>query len=126
MGALTDDVRIRAAQLIYTCCMKEIIRQVTTDCCERGHLMDKIWNSNITLFRVAEEVYQEECKFIKQEFTESMADSHNEFEDRKCELVDQIEALEKRTRELEKEVTRRDRTIVYLKDEVLAYKENTQ
>lgn len=53
---MSDDLRIRRAQLIYTMVVKEMIRQNKTICLERGKLMEKIWNSNIKLFAVAEEL----------------------------------------------------------------------
>lgn len=51
----SDDYRAKCAHLIYNICFKEIQRQVSSHCIERGLLMDKIWNSNITLYSVAEE-----------------------------------------------------------------------
>jgi len=36
--------------------VKEMIRQNKTICLERGKLMETIWNSNIQLFAVAEEL----------------------------------------------------------------------
>ncbi|CAD8183903.1 unnamed protein product [Paramecium octaurelia] len=35
--------------LIYSSCLKEIIRQVSLDCKERGQLLEKVWNSYIVL-----------------------------------------------------------------------------
>lgn len=34
--------------------------------------MDRIWNSNITLFTVAEEIYLKKCEEIKQNFKNSL------------------------------------------------------
>lgn len=56
MQKQSDDFRIKCAQLIHTMCFREIIRQVSSVCIERGLLMDKIWNSNITLFAASEEL----------------------------------------------------------------------
>jgi len=56
MDNLHDDVRLKCAQLIYTIAYKEIVRQNASICIERGLLMEKIWNSNITLFSVAEDI----------------------------------------------------------------------
>lgn len=36
------DLKVNAAQLIYTLCFKEIIRQVSVHCLERGNLMEKV------------------------------------------------------------------------------------
>lgn len=56
MNTYTDSFRMKCAQLIYTICYKELVRQNAAMCIERGLLMDRIWNSNITLFTVAEEI----------------------------------------------------------------------
>lgn len=41
-------------------------------CIERGLLMDRIWNSNITLFTVAEEIYLKKCEDIEENFKNSL------------------------------------------------------
>ena len=52
LGKLTDDFRIKAAQLIYRLCFKEVVRQVSSSCLQRGVLLDRLWNSSITLYTV--------------------------------------------------------------------------
>jgi len=46
--------------------------------------MDKIWNSNITLFTVAEDIYLQKCDEIKQNFKHSI-DEIQEIFDAKVE-----------------------------------------
>lgn len=79
MSKFSDDFRIKSSQLVQSICLKELIRQVSANCLERGLLLDKIWNSNITLFTVCEEVYQVECQNIKNEFNQNMLDAECEF-----------------------------------------------
>jgi len=43
--------------------------------------MDRIWNSNITLFTVAEEVYHKECIGIKKEFDRGMVEAELNFKE---------------------------------------------
>lgn len=40
-------------QVIYTCCLQELIRQVSLDCKDRGLLLKKIWNAYITILENA-------------------------------------------------------------------------
>jgi len=47
---------------------------------ERGMLMDKIWNSNITLFTVAEDLYVQKCDDIKQNFKRAIDEIQEIFE----------------------------------------------
>ena len=50
-------------QLIYTVCLKEIIRQVKTQCTERGQLLEKIWEAYIELLdRTIKENVEEKVK----------------------------------------------------------------
>jgi hypothetical protein len=41
---------LRDAQLLFSVAFHEIIRQVSVHCLERGHLMGKIWWSEMELF----------------------------------------------------------------------------
>lgn len=40
-------------QIIYNACLKEIIRQISMDCSERGQFIQKIWDAYIALFERA-------------------------------------------------------------------------
>ena len=44
---------IEHLEIIYTACLKEIIRQVTLQCSERGQLLEKVWNSYLELLEKA-------------------------------------------------------------------------
>ncbi|CAG9317642.1 unnamed protein product [Blepharisma stoltei] len=44
------DKKIKVAQLIYSRCFKEIIRQISVHCIERGELMEKVWSGLLNLF----------------------------------------------------------------------------
>jgi len=43
-------------------------------------LMDKIWNSNITLFTVAEDLYLQKCDEIKENYKNNIDEIQNIFE----------------------------------------------
>lgn len=44
---------IEHLEIIYTACLKEIIRQVSLQCSERGQLLEKVWNSYLQLLEKA-------------------------------------------------------------------------
>lgn len=62
---LTLEEKVRRAQLIYTTCFKEVIRQVSTQCLERGVLMQKIWNAQIDINCAKEDTRLNEIESLK-------------------------------------------------------------
>jgi len=81
---------MRCAQLIYTICYKELVRHNATHCIERGLLMDKIWNSNITLFTVAEDIYLKKCDEIKDMFDMNVKELEIVYDQKMHDLNDKI------------------------------------
>lgn len=47
---LGEEELVHEAQTIFSVCFHEVVRQVAVHCAERGHLMAKIWVSNMELF----------------------------------------------------------------------------
>jgi hypothetical protein len=64
--------RVKAAQLIYTLCLKEIIRQVTVHCNQRGHLLEKIWNAQIRLYSKHDDSVIKDLENLKVRLQESI------------------------------------------------------
>jgi len=91
--------------------LKELIRQVSANCYERGMLLDKIWNSNITLFTVAEEVYQVECSNIKKEFERNMEDAEKKFHLELEILSSKVEDVKKTLADKDFEIMKRQQKI---------------
>ena len=46
----TQEQRVRVSQLIYTLAFREVMRQVSVHCTERGALLKKLWNSQIETY----------------------------------------------------------------------------
>ena len=46
----TQEQRVRVSQLIYTLAFREVVRQVSVHCTERGALLKKLWNSQIETY----------------------------------------------------------------------------
>lgn len=126
MSRFSDDFRIKATQLIYSICLKELIRQVSANCLERGLLLDKIWNSNITLFTVAEEVYQVECRNIKNEFHQNMADAELKFQEELDLLREKVEAVKKSLADKDFEIMKKQQKIDYLNEDLSNEKQQTE
>ena len=66
---LTLEEKLRRAQLIYTACYKEVIRQVSVHCLERGMLLQKIWNAQIDLHCLREDSRIKEIDAFKERVT---------------------------------------------------------
>ena len=51
----TDNIKhiLENTQIIYNACLKEIIRQISMDCSERGQFIQKIWDAYLALLERA-------------------------------------------------------------------------
>lgn len=74
--------KTRAAQLIYTMCFRELIRQVSVHCAARGLLMDRIWNSSVEIFTKSEFAFVKELEELKHKFREVVAKAEKHYDDR--------------------------------------------
>lgn len=70
---ITLEEKVKRAQLIYTTCFKEVIRQVSTHCLERGILMQKIWNAQIDIYCAKEDTRILEIDDMKRRLEKFMA-----------------------------------------------------
>ena len=53
---ISSDEKVRRAQVIYTACFKEVVRQVSVQCIERGILIQRIWNASVDLSSLKEDM----------------------------------------------------------------------
>lgn len=116
---LATEEKTQRAQLIYTACYKEVARQVSVHCIERGILMKKIWNAQIDLFCKKEEARVKEIQEIQQKFKSSIL--HNTEE---CDK--KLKASELYSKDLENIIKAKDDQIaeLNLKIEELNIKSN--
>lgn len=126
MSKFSDDFRIKSSQLIYSICLKELIRQVSANCVERGLLLDKIWNSNITLFTVAEEVYQVECQNIKNQFQQNMEDAERAFNREMDLMTEKVNAVKQNLADKDFEMMKKQQSIDYLEEDLTNEKSKTE
>jgi len=54
-------------------------------------LMDKIWNSNITLFTVAEDIYLKKCEEIKENFDGNVRELELVYDNKMSDLNERME-----------------------------------
>lgn len=89
-------------------------------------MLDKIWNSNITLFTVAEEVYQVECQNIKNQFQQNMEDAEKEF-NREMDLMTQkVNAVKQNLADKDFEMMKKQQSIDYLEEDLTNEKSKTE
>ncbi|OMJ85559.1 hypothetical protein SteCoe_13101 [Stentor coeruleus] len=96
--------KVKRAQLIYTTCFKEVIRQVSTQCLERGVLMQKIWNAHIDINCVKEDTRLNEIESLKKRLEAFMLTSGTR-------LKTEIEKYEKTISELKENIRIKDKEI---------------
>lgn len=67
-------------QVIYSCCLQELIRQISLDCKERGSLLKKIWNAYISILENAifEEVKTQQER--EKEYLEEITKVHKMYQ----------------------------------------------
>jgi len=126
-------------QVIYTTCLKEIIRQVGLQCTERGQLLDKIWGAYMDLLDKAINENSNEKMKIENYYLDEIAALHSmyhkqlefqilNFENIKKERDEQISLLttqseqlkylKKKTKKLNMEVHKGKREIEELKNKI--------
>ncbi len=67
-------------QVIYTMCLKEIIRQVGLQCTERGQLLDKIWGAYMDLLDKAINENSNEKMKIENYYLDEIAALHSMYQ----------------------------------------------
>ncbi|CAG9310362.1 unnamed protein product [Blepharisma stoltei] len=102
-------------QIVYTICLKELIRQVSMHCIQRGELIERVWKVYFSLMLKAIRIYQtskiqyhnkslnaiksSQKKFIQKnnDLTGQLQFLHNELDEAKKEIEDQRKIIEKMT-----------------------------
>jgi hypothetical protein len=106
--------RVKAAQLIYTLCLKEIIRQVTVHCNQRGYLLEKIWNAQIRLYSKHDDSVIRDLENLKVRLQESITkiaqDSGEKFNNLSQKYTE-LKGKFKQTKKLLSEVVKDKRAI---------------
>jgi len=83
--ALQEEEMLRDAQLLFSVAFHEIIRQVSVHCLERGHLMGKIWWSEMELFNRLLQLQRKSTQALRTEKAKH-ADETSELKARIAEL----------------------------------------
>lgn len=98
--------------------VKEMIRQNKTICLERGKLMETIWNSNIQLFAVAEELQHKECDDIKEQFDENMSEAEVKWTDELDKLKNSLDSKDAKIAKLERDIWKKEKKMNQIKKDI--------
>jgi hypothetical protein len=79
---LSDDQRVRAAQLIYTFTLKELVRQVSVHCVERGNLIERILNAQVKMNSNSDDTINLELQNLRKKFKSLISKNKAEYEDK--------------------------------------------
>jgi len=66
-GSLPEESMLKEAQILFSVAFHEMIRQVSVHCLERGHLMGKIWWSEMELFQRLLQLRQADAQIVQRE-----------------------------------------------------------
>lgn len=101
---LTKGEMFENAQIIYTMCLREIVRQIKVHCADRGELLERVWKTYFSIMIKTINIYQKSKILQQKRFeteTTSIKDRYNK------EIV-----------ELEQKIVTRDQTIKALNEEI--------
>ena len=112
-----DDNEFENLQIIYCLCLKEIIRQVSINCNERGNFLERILCEYLELIdkfiHSAKESINEKDEFVKKEIDQSQFEFNKEINKLKTEIID-----------LEKDVIQKRNSILKVINQNKALKEH--
>ena len=104
------DEKVRRAQIIYTACFKEVVRQVSVQCIERGVLIQRIWNASVDLSSLKEDVRVQQMQELQQK-VQSITDTTI------SDLKSRCEKAEKNITELKRIIQDKDDELFLVKKE---------
>lgn len=81
-------------EIVYTMCEREIVRQVSVQCVERGRLLNKILKRFPSQYRLKE-------KKLRNELKSEIADKEIEFNQLKAQHLKEIEEYENKIKDYE-------------------------
>ena len=93
-GKLPEENMLKEAQVLFSVAFHEMIRQVSVHCLERGHLMGKIWWSEMELFQRLLQLRQADAQLVRREREEHRAE---------------LDGLRRQVRQMQARVARPDR-----------------
>ena len=79
---ITLEEKVRRASMIYTVCFKEVVRQVSNHCIERGILLQKIWNAQIDIYCAKEDEKIQKIEEIQIKFENVMKDYEEKYKNK--------------------------------------------
>lgn len=98
-----DVEKVRRAQIIYTACFKEVVRQVSVQCIERGVLIQRIWNASVDLSNQKEDLRIQQMRDLQKK-VQNITDSTISDLKSRCEKAEKfITQLKKIIEEKERE-----------------------
>lgn len=101
---LTLEEKVRRASMIYTVCFKEVVRQVTNHCIERGILLQKIWNAQIDIYCAKEDENVKKIEEFQKRILEVLKSCKEKYERKLKDLENGNEKLKEKVEEKDKEI----------------------
>lgn len=109
-NALIEDL-----QLVYSACLKELIRQISLHCVERGQLLEKIWNCYLDLLEKAISSNKTEKNKMEREFLSEIARIFDIFEKEANNYKEELRILSKENLSLKEKNKNHWEELLYLR-----------
>ena len=103
--------KARRTSLINLACFKEVIRQVSNHCIERGALLYRIWNSELNVYSIKQEQKEKGVQEIKKQLISN-------FNDKEKLLVNKEKKMEGELKELKNLILAKESSIQSLKEKI--------
>ena len=106
---------IEDLQIIYSACLKELIRQISLHCSERGQLMEKIWNSYVDLLEKAILSSNKEKEKLEKGYLDEITRIYAIFEKESGNFKKEIEGFKKEKMENDEKMNKNWEELIYLR-----------
>jgi hypothetical protein len=97
--------KVRRASMIYTACFKEVVRQVSSQCIERGILLQKIWNAQIDIYCAKEDEKIKKIEEIQKDFSLSLLEYKEKYKNKSKQLENHLKSAKELISEKETEIS---------------------
>lgn len=90
---ISIEEKVRRTSLINSACFKEVIRQVSNHCIERGALLYRIWNSELDLYSIKQDEKEKAVLKTKKEINSTLTDKEKLWVSKEKKLEGELKEL---------------------------------
>lgn len=99
----SEEQKFEYSQIIYSTCLKEIVRQVSVQCIKRGELLERIWKSYLMLFLKTIKILHKSKQACEKTSKIRIKALNDKYESTIESLMKEIEGLQSKVSSIENE-----------------------